>query len=151
MIRGPPRYTLPDTLFPYPTLFRSRIDLPAFEPRGAVLADLRVRDATVRVIGMHLGLIGFWRRRQARAVLLTLEALEEPRPTIMMGDLNEWTVDGGCLAMFARQHHVASPGPSFHSRRPVDAPDRILPRSDTRVERAGVPIYNKNRATLSGG
>src|SRR3546814_9493365 len=95
MIRGPPRYTLPDTLFPYPTLFRSRIDLPAFEPRGAVLADLRVRDATVRVIGMHLGLIGFWRRRQARAVLLTLEALEEPRPTIMMGDLNEWTVDGG--------------------------------------------------------
>lgn len=115
-----------------------RIELPAFEPRGAVLADLRVRDVAVRVIGMHLGLIGFWRRRQARAVLLALEALEEPRPTVMMGDLNEWTVDGGCLAMFARHHHVAEPGPSFHSRKPVAGLDRIITSLDLKVEAAGV-------------
>src|SRR3546814_19542205 len=88
---------------------------------------------------MHLGLIGFWRRRQARAVLLTLEALEEPRPTIMMGDLNEWTVDGGCLAMFARHHHVASPGPSFHLPRPVAALARTITTRDLRIEQAGLP------------
>lgn len=122
-----------------------RIELPAFEPRGAVLADLRVRGAAIRVIGMHLGLIGFWRRRQARAVLLALEALEEPRPTVMMGDLNEWTVDGGCLAMFARHHHVASPGPSFHSRKPVAALDRIITSLDLRVEAAGVHLSQHSR------
>lgn len=122
-----------------------RIELPALEPRGAVLADLRVNGAEIRVIGMHLGLIGHWRRRQARAVLMSLEALEEPLPTVMMGDLNEWTVDGGCLRLFARHHHVAAPGPSFHSRRPVAALDRIITSLDLRVEAAGVHLSQKSR------
>src|SRR3546814_16124283 len=63
----------------------------------------------------------------------------------MMGDLNEWTVDGGCLAMFARHHHVASPGPSFHSRRPVAALDRIITSRDLRVEQAGVTHSQHSR------
>lgn len=122
-----------------------RLDLPALEPRGAVLADLRVNGTAVRVIGMHLGLIGLWRRRQARAVLLGLEALEEPLPTIMMGDLNEWVMDGGCLKLFAKHHHVAAPGPTFHSRRPVAALDRIITSLDLKVEASGVHLSQKSR------
>lgn len=126
-------------------LATSRLELPALEPRGAVLADLKVNGAAVRVIGMHLGLIGLWRKRQARAVLMGLEALEEPLPTIMMGDLNEWVMDGGCLKLFARHHHVAAPGPTFHSRRPLAALDRIITSLDLRVEAAGVHLSQKSR------
>lgn len=122
-----------------------RLELPALEPRGAVLADLQVNGTEVRVIGMHLGLIGHWRRRQARAVLMCLEALEDPLPTVMMGDLNEWTLDGGCLKLFARHHHVAAPGPSFHSRRPFVPLDRIITSLDLRVEAAGVHQSAKAR------
>lgn len=119
-------------------LSRRRLPLPALEPRGAVLADLTVRGLDVRVIGMHLGLLGFWRRRQAMAVLTALEALEHRRPTVLMGDLNQWGVEGGCLGLFARHHHVAEPGPSFHSRRPVAGLDRIITSLDLRIEAAGV-------------
>ncbi len=122
-----------------------RIELPGLEPRGAVLADLGVRGQALRVIGMHLGLIGLWRKRQARAVLMSLEALEDPLPTVMMGDLNEWVMDGGCLKLFARHHHVAAPGPSFHSRRPFAALDRIITSLDLRVEAAGVHLSPKSR------
>ncbi|MEQ9334835.1 endonuclease/exonuclease/phosphatase family protein [Thalassobaculum sp.] len=126
-------------------LSTQRIELPALEPRGAVLADLRVGGTAVRVIGMHLGLLGLWRKRQARAVLMCLEALEDPLPTVMMGDLNEWVMDGGCLKLFARHHHVAAPGPSFHSRRPMAALDRIITSLDLRVEAAGVHLSPKSR------
>ena len=119
-------------------LSQRRLELPALEPRGAVLADLRVRGLSVRVIGMHLGLLGFWRRRQARAVLRGLEALEDPLPTVMLGDLNEWSVEGGCLALFAKHHHVVAPGPSFHSSRPFLTLDRIIASIDLRVDDAGV-------------
>lgn len=122
-----------------------RLELPALEPRGAVLADIRVRGTDIRVIGMHLGLIGLWRKRQARAVLMSLEALEYPLPTIMMGDLNEWTMDGGCLRLFARHHHVAAPGPTFHSRRPIAALDRVITSLDLRVEASGVHRSQKSR------
>jgi endonuclease/exonuclease/phosphatase family metal-dependent hydrolase len=115
-----------------------QLELPRLEPRGAVLADLRVGDVTVRVVGLHLGLLGLWRRRQAQAVLDQLEALEEPLPTVIMGDLNEWSVNGGCLSHFARDHHVGEPGPSYPSVRPVFGFDRIIASPDLSIEQAGV-------------
>ncbi|RUT28586.1 endonuclease [Arsenicitalea aurantiaca] len=115
-----------------------RLVLPAFEPRGAVLADLSISGFRLRVIGMHLGLIGLWRKRQAQAVLDQLEALEETLPTVMMGDLNEWTTEGGCLAHFSRDHHVVAPGPSFHATRPFLTFDRIITSIDLAVPEAGV-------------
>lgn len=115
-----------------------RLVLPALEPRGAALADLAIGDCSLRVIGMHLGLLGAWRRRQARAVLDQLEALEHRHPTVLMGDLNEWSAQGGCIAEFARHHHVAQTGPSFHSKRPVSALDRIMTSPDIQIAHAGV-------------
>lgn len=115
-----------------------RIDIPSFEPRGAVLADLRMGGAVVRVVGMHLGLMGSSRMRQAQAIVAYLEGIEGKVPTIIMGDLNQWAPDGGCLAQFALHHQVIAPGRSFHSRRPMLELDRIITSRDIRLEATGV-------------
>ena len=128
-------------------LAHRRMTLPALEPRGAVMADLRVSGIVLRVIGLHLGLVGLWRVRQARAVLDQLQKLEEKLPTVIMGDLNQWTTEGGCLAQFAKTHHVIAPGPSFHSSRPILPQDRIITDLDLEVEAAGV--HSSPRARLA--
>jgi endonuclease/exonuclease/phosphatase family metal-dependent hydrolase len=115
-----------------------RIELPALEPRGAVVADFRHAGTVVRVVGMHLGLLGTWRDRQAAAVVDHLETLDGRHPTVMMGDLNQWNIDGGCLDQFALDHNVIAPGPSFHSRRPMLQLDRIITSRDFTLRGAGV-------------
>lgn len=120
--------------------------LPALEPRGAVLADLRVGGLDIRVVGMHLGLVGLWRKRQALAVLEQLEQLEISLPTVMMGDFNEWSVNGGCLHHFARAHHVGAPGPSYPSVRPMLRLDRIVTSVDIAIEEQGVHLTAAARA-----
>ncbi|HEY4202702.1 MAG TPA: endonuclease/exonuclease/phosphatase family protein [Devosiaceae bacterium] len=122
------------------------ITLPALEPRGAVMADIKVGDERLRIVGMHLGLVGLWRKRQAQAVLDELEALEEALPTVMMGDLNEWSVNGGCLRHFAADHHVGSPGASYPSMRPVFGFDRIITSMDLTIAESGVHSSVKARS-----
>jgi endonuclease/exonuclease/phosphatase family metal-dependent hydrolase len=122
-----------------------RIVLPALEPRGAVLADIAIGGVTVRAIGLHLGLVGLWRTRQAQRVLAYLERLQGTLPTVIMGDLNQWTTEGGSLAHFALDHNVIAPGPSFHSTRPLLALDRIITSHDFRVVDAGVHITPLSR------
>ena len=117
---------------------QQRVEIPAFEPRGAVLADLKVGGNLVRIVGMHLGLIGSSRLKQAQAIVAYLEKLEGKVPTVIMGDLNQWAPDGGCLAQFARHHQVIAPGRSFHSRRPMLELDRIITSRDIALETAGV-------------
>jgi endonuclease/exonuclease/phosphatase family metal-dependent hydrolase len=86
---------------------RELIHLPSLEPRGAVMADLRLDGAELRVVGMHLDLSGLWRRRQAHAILAHLAARPGNPPTVLMGDLNEWSAAGGCLRDFAAHHRFA--------------------------------------------
>ncbi|MFW2852230.1 endonuclease/exonuclease/phosphatase family protein [Sphingomonas sp. TX0543] len=114
------------------------IHLPALEPRGAVMADLRLNGRTLRVVGMHLDLSGLWRRRQAHAILAHINASLHQHPTVMMGDLNEWTRAAGCLRDFDREFSFAETGPSFHARRPVGRLDRIMVSSGLRVLDCGV-------------
>ena len=87
---------------------------------------------------MHLDLSGLWRRRQARAILHHLAQQHEQLPTILMGDMNEWSADRGCLRDFASHHMAAATGPSFHAKRPVARLDRIFAGHGARVEAAGV-------------
>lgn len=114
------------------------LTLPALEPRGAVLADLDTGSEKIRIIGLHLGLVDLWRRRQAQSVLHQLDVLDEALPTVIMGDLNQWTTEGGCLAHFSENHQVIAPGPSFHSSRPVLSFDRIITTTDITVRESGV-------------
>lgn len=116
------------------------IHLPALEPRGAVTADVRLNDAVLRVVGMHLDLSGLWRRRQAAAILQHLAHASEPRPTVLMGDLNEWTAAAGCLRDFARDYRFAATGPSFHARRPIGRLDRIMASHDLTIVDCGVHV-----------
>jgi endonuclease/exonuclease/phosphatase family metal-dependent hydrolase len=113
------------------------ITLPTLEPRGAVLARLKVGDTRLRIVGMHLDLSGLWRRRQARAILDRLAA-EPEAPTLLMGDLNEWRTAAGCLADFAIGHKLVLTGPSFPAGAPVARLDRIFASNDLEIEDAGV-------------
>ncbi|KQM85101.1 endonuclease [Sphingomonas sp. Leaf23] len=114
-----------------------RIEIPALEPRGAVRADVTLNGMTVRVVGMHLDLSGLWRRKQAHAILHDVDGCQPPLPSVLMGDLNEWTPQSGCLRDFGRNHRFAETGPSFHARHPVGRLDRIMVSSGLRVVDSG--------------
>lgn len=119
--------------------WRAPIHLPALEPRGAVTADVTLPGGVrLRVVGMHLDLSGLWRRRQAAAVMAHVDAAPERRPTVLMGDLNEWTAAAGCLKDFARAYKFAPTGPSFHASRPLGRLDRIMVSPDLTVAACGV-------------
>jgi endonuclease/exonuclease/phosphatase family metal-dependent hydrolase len=111
--------------------------LPSLEPRGAVLAEVSIHGDAFRFVGMHLDLSGLWRRRQAQAILAHLHEREGEPPTVLMGDLNEWSTRGGCLREFAAHHDFAPCGRSFHARRPIAQLDRILVSRDLRVVDSG--------------
>jgi endonuclease/exonuclease/phosphatase family metal-dependent hydrolase len=116
---------------------RELVPLPSLEPRGAVLADVRIDGREFRVVGMHLDLSGLWRRKQAHAILTHLQARHGDPPTVLMGDLNEWSVRGGCLRDFGARHVFAECGRSFHARRPIAQLDRIMVTPDLEVVSSG--------------
>lgn len=113
------------------------LPIPALEPRGAVMAELSIDGAALRVVGMHLDLSGLWRRRQARAILAHLQVLA-PMPTLVMGDMNEWRASAGAIHDFAQIFRIVPTGPSFHARMPVAALDRIFASDGLTVAAAGV-------------
>lgn len=114
------------------------VPLPTLEPRGAIRADLVVDGQRLRVVGMHLDLSGLRRRQQVRSILAHVGGCDNPFPTVMMGDFNEWTRHGGCFQEFARGWHLLAPGRSFPSRRPVAQLDRIVVSEDWRLVDTGV-------------
>jgi endonuclease/exonuclease/phosphatase family metal-dependent hydrolase len=106
------------------------LDLPGFEPRGALVADLRIGGLDLRVIAAHLGLLKTSRRAQAQHLLAEVAG---DRPTLMMGDLNEWRAGPGCS--LARLKGSAPPPPaSFPARRPFLPLDRILALNHAQVD-----------------
>lgn len=113
------------------------IELPMLEPRGAVWADIDVRGLALRIVGMHLDLSGLRRRQQARAILARLAALP-PRPTVLMGDLNEWSRHRGCLAEFGRDFEFAPLHASFPAARPLARLDRIMVDASLAIADCGV-------------
>ena len=119
-------------------LDQALLHIPSLEPRGAVLADVRLRGEDVRVVGMHLDLSGLWRRRQAVAIMEALRARTAAMPAVLMGDLNEWSLRGGCLKDFAEACSFAECGKSFHVRRPVARLDRIMVTGGFEVAECGV-------------
>jgi endonuclease/exonuclease/phosphatase family metal-dependent hydrolase len=114
------------------------VPLPVLEPRGAIRADLQVEGHPLRVIGMHLDLSGLRRRHQVRSVLAHAGACPASMPTVMMGDMNEWAIHGGCFREFDTTWQVLAPGRSFPSRLPMAALDRIIVSQDCKVVGTGV-------------
>ncbi len=116
------------------------LELPTLEPRGAVIAELLIRDKPLRVVGMHLDLSGLWRKRQMRSILQAIERRPQKMPTVLMGDTNEWRTVAGCLNDLEPEFRIAPTGPSFHSRHPVAQLDRIIVHRDLNIEAAGVHL-----------
>jgi endonuclease/exonuclease/phosphatase family metal-dependent hydrolase len=114
------------------------MDLPTFEPRGAVMAELLVGDRPLRIVGMHLDLSGLWRRRQIQSILEAIAARPQKMPTILMGDTNEWRDASATLKDFRAGYRIAPTGPSFHSRHPIASLDRIIVDRDMEIDEAGV-------------
>jgi endonuclease/exonuclease/phosphatase family metal-dependent hydrolase len=113
------------------------IHLPYLEPRGAIMAEIEIGGEPLRLYGMHLDLSGLWRRRQAAAVIHSANSRPE-MPTLLMGDLNEWSANRGCLADFGRHFAMAPCGRSFHARRQVASLDRIMWRGTLALAGCGV-------------
>ncbi|WP_439596808.1 endonuclease/exonuclease/phosphatase family protein [Falsiroseomonas sp.] len=108
-----------------------RLALPGAEPRGALVAELDLPAGRLRVVAAHLGLLRRCRARQAAAILQALAEQpegEEPIPTLLLGDLNEWRPGAkSSLRAFEPFFGPVTQGPaSFPTRLPVLALDRIL-------------------------
>jgi endonuclease/exonuclease/phosphatase family metal-dependent hydrolase len=106
--------------------------LPGLEPRGALLADIDISDGVdLRIIAAHFGLLKRSREQQAKAIIEVMRKRKE-RPTLLLGDLNEWRV-GKKSSLNSLQLHFGSrqaPVPSFPSRLPFLALDRIIANRD---------------------
>lgn len=99
------------------------------EPRGALDATVDTDAGRLRVVATHLGLRAAERRRQAERLAEHLEADRTHLPTVLLGDLNDWTPWGGQLRPLARAVGPLSRVRTFPSRRPLLALDRAAHRN----------------------
>lgn len=104
-----------------------QLALPGIEPRGALMVDLALTSGPLRIVAAHLGLLRSSRSKQVDAILSAIET-EPQRPTLVMGDLNEWRLGRRsslrCLDDAFRCN--ASLSPSFPASFPVLPLDRII-------------------------
>ena len=119
-------------------LMHDIIHIPFLEPRGAVIAQVETGGVDISVFGMHLDLSGLWRRRQASAIVKLANDHGRNMPTVLMGDLNEWSASGGCLKDFSHSFQFAPCGRSFHARGPIAELDRIMHCDRLRLVDCGV-------------
>lgn len=113
-----------------------RLDLPSFEPRGAVAADLHRNGTPFRIVGVHLGLRGADRLRQLGRLADWL-ARQPPLPTLIAGDFNEWSPDAP-FPPLAPGFRVLAPGPSYHARLRLAPLDRIAHSPEVSVAALGL-------------
>jgi endonuclease/exonuclease/phosphatase family metal-dependent hydrolase len=104
-----------------------QIALPGVEPRGALIVDLTLAAGPLRIIAAHLGLLRHSRANQVAAILSVAEP-EDGRPTLIVGDLNEWRLGkrSSLRALKPTFGPLQAAVASFPSRFPVWSLDRIL-------------------------
>lgn len=121
-----------------------RLNLPGLEPRGAVIADLEGPTA-LRIVAVHLGLLRAARRRQLDAIREALQR-HPPRPTVILGDFNEYSRRVG-LGRIAKPFILVPTGATFPSGRPFLHLDRIAHSHDLAVTPLALPLALANRAS----
>lgn len=115
---------------------RVHFDLPSLEPRGAVSALIQSGATRFRVVGVHLGLLRGSRRAQLDH-LLDRFGNDDEVGTIILGDFNERSLSKG-LGRLSSKFRIMDAGPTFHSRRPTFALDRIALSSGIGANAVGV-------------
>ena len=94
--------------------------LRGIEPRGAVVVDL----PELRVVGVHLALLRRDRQAQVAQIASFLGRLPF-KPTLIMGDFNEWSRQSRNLSALDAQFNLHTPGHSFPSAKPLVGLDKI--------------------------
>lgn len=109
----------------YPVIATRNIDLSfgSREPRGALDADISCHGHPLRVIATHLGLRFAERRAQIQTLLQAFDT--DRMPVILLGDINEWFAWGRTLNRLVSHFESVPAPPTFPSRWPVFALDRI--------------------------
>jgi len=94
------------------------------EARGALDVDLRVSGHSMQVVTTHLGL---WPRERSVQTerLLKLFVANRHDVTILMGDFNEWQVQGKALQGLSRVFGATSAPATFPARCPFLPLDRV--------------------------
>lgn len=125
-----------------------QLALPGIEPRGALVADLQFPSGPLRIIAAHLGLLKRSREQQAESILSVLQQ-SDTLPTLLVGDLNEWRVGrySSLASLLPVFNHAATAVPSFPSRFPVLALDRVLGMPHNLV--TGIEVHNTPLARLA--
>jgi endonuclease/exonuclease/phosphatase family metal-dependent hydrolase len=118
--------------------------LPGVEPRGALVIDLSVNGAELRIVAAHLGLLRRSRSKQVEA-LVNASKPSDGRPVFLMGDLNEWRLGrkSALHGLAPKFGPLQAAIPSFPARFPLWALDRIVAYpADTiaRVELHDTPL-----------
>lgn len=121
-----------------------RLDLPGIEPRGAVIVDLD-GPVALRLVALHLGLLRSSRRKQLDVIR---EAVlhHPPRPTVILGDFNEYSRRVG-LGRLARAFQLMPPAPTYPSRAPRLALDRMAHSHDLGLQPVPVPWRKGTQAS----
>lgn len=106
---------------------RHDLSVPGMEPRGALDAEIDVGGAPLRVVSTHLAL-----RSRAR-VLQVGRLLEQCNDgecalLVLLGDINEWRPRAPALRKLQECFGPAPSVPSFPSRWPIFALDRVWTR-----------------------
>lgn len=108
------------------------------EQRGCIEAELSTPHGPLVVLATHLGLSPFARRRQIGHVLRAT-AGQSSRPTILVGDLNEWMPRGPVhRALTQRLPNSLRPS-TFPSRRPIARLDRLYASAGLELREIAAP------------
>ncbi len=105
-----------------------QVSLPGLEPRGALVVDLDLESgAALRLVAAHFGLLRRSRSQQARRLIEIMQSRDE-RPTLLLGDLNEWRLGerSSLKELGPAFGRLPVPVPSFPSGLPLLALDRII-------------------------
>ncbi len=116
-----------------------RLKIPVVEPRGAVTAVFEIQEGQLlQVVGTHLSLLRKMRQRQLVSII---EQINENNPayTIIGGDFNEARADKWFTNTLVRDNYrLITPGPSFHTMKPMRALDRFIIGKNIVVEHSAV-------------
>ncbi|WP_439814176.1 endonuclease/exonuclease/phosphatase family protein [Zavarzinia sp. CC-PAN008] len=125
-----------------------QLALPGVEPRGALVVDLDLDQGPLRIVSAHLGLLRRSRAQQADAILSTLGSCRE-RPTLILGDLNEWRVGSRSSLRNFDPHFgpLTAHLPSFPARFPLFALDRILANPPAMI--SGMDVHHSDLARIT--
>jgi endonuclease/exonuclease/phosphatase family metal-dependent hydrolase len=125
-----------------------QIRLPGVEPRGALVVDMELAAGPLRIVTTHLGLLRRSRAQQAEAILTAVSTRSE-RPTLLLGDLNEWRL--GARSSIRSFDPAFGPLtvalPSFPARFPLFALDRILANPPDLI--AGIEVHDTPLARIA--